>query len=615
MSTVWFVIGFLLLYISLIVVKKSERKQNIIIWCMVSFLATLCFHTFVAGILNLISISINLWTMGASDILCGVLLLREIKLRGVQEHFCRKIDLIAVFAVLVLAVSGAIKQFGLDLNMNYASADAATHFRLALEVMKSQKVEGLFFSSLNNGLFLSLFVPFVKATSLYHLFVFLDIVMYFVSGCIFYCAIADGIDGRFKGGLAVVLTCLYMYGYPRNNMLYGFNYLGMSISLILFLTLVVKFYLKREVKRGFVIPGIMVGCLALGVCYSLFVPVVYVSVCLAVSLGVWLKETDGYKKKIVNLVIENLKIFVIPCVLVLIYSLIGYFGPAGSDTTISTGISSEGGIYRDLFSNFIFWIPFTIYGWYMMVKKKKNDLMIYYAVFLVMFMLILGIAGMYGYVSSYYFYKNYFFLSAVIFYLSFMGICFLLELDARYVLINIGVLFALGVATIFGIEGKIQSRNFLFSPSIKSQYYFDIYVTNNSLLENQENYSKEKMELYEYCYDNYSMKNNSKIVVCSSIYDLNIFRAITQRIGENDYIFWKYLSEEEIASTGIEEEIDIRAYAELLRKTEGSEKEIPFLIIDDTGEVINNLEKVQGLGVKTEYQNSEGVVGILEFNG
>ena len=613
MSTAWFVICFLVLYISLIGFRKSDRKQNVIVWCVTSFMVVLCYHVLIAGVFNLVNIPINLWSIGLADILGGVLLIRQIKLYGIQLYFCRKIDFIVLSVLLVLAIIGSVNQFGADLNLNYASIDATTHFRFALQVMKTQKVEGLFFSALNNALFLSLFDPFIKATNLYHLFVLADIIMYYVSGCVFYSVIADRIDTRYKGGLAIVVTSLYMCGYPRNNMLYGFSYLGMSISLILYLAFVVKCYLNKEFKRRFVVFALMSGCAALGVCYSLFIPVVYVSVCMAISLGIWMEKDVEIKYKIKKIILENLKIFVLPCFLALIYSFIGFFGPAGSGNSISTGISAEGGIYRDLFSNFIFWIPFTLYGWYMLIKKRKNNLMAYYFVLIILFMLVLGIAGMKGYVSSYYFYKNHFFLSAVVFYLSFVGICYLMEKNCKYVLINIGVFLALGLTSILGIEEKIQKRNFLFVPVVKSQYYFDIYVTNNIILDNQEDYSQEKMKLYEYCFDNFPIDKNDKVVVCSTLYDLNVFRAVTQRIDDEDFVFWKYLSEEEQAE-GMKEEIDIEAYVEAYRDKEGNEDTIPFLVLDDAGELIDELDNLQGINVEVEYKNSQGAVGTLKYN-
>lgn len=613
MSTVWFVVSFSVLYVSLIELRKSERKQNVIIWCVISFIAVLCYHALVAGILNLVNIPINLWSVGLFNILGGLLLIRQIKLYGKQLFFCRKSDLVAICVLLALAIAGAINQFGTELNMNYASADAATHFRFALQVMKTQNVEGLFFSAVNNALFLSLFDPYVKATNLYHFFVLADIIMYYVSGCVFYSVIADRADTRCKEGLAILLASLYMCGYPRNNMLYGFNYLGMSISLILFLAFVVKCYLNKEFEGRFVVFTLILGCFALGVCYSLFIPVVYTSICAAVSLHIWLQKDVAIKNKITKLVLENLKIFILPCFLVLIYSFIGYFGPSGSENSISAGISAEGGIYRDLFSNFIFWIPFTLYGWYMLIKKRKNNLMVYYFILIILFMLVLGIAGMKGYVSSYYFYKNHFFLSAVVFYLSFVGICCLLEKDCKYVLINIGVFLSLGLITILGIEEKIQKRNYLFVPAVKSQYYFDVYVTDGIILDNQEDYSREKMKLYEYCFDNFPIEKNNKIIVCSTLYDLNIFRAVVQRVDDEDFVFWKYLSEEEQAE-GMKEEINIGAYVEAYRQIEGNEDEIPFLVVDDTGNLVGDLINLQGVNVEIKYQNSQGAVGTLKFN-
>lgn len=612
-QSIWFCIGALFLYFAIMYLKKIDEKQNGIIWLIMTGVIIMCYHAFVAGVLNLAKVPINLWSMGFCDIFLAIVLLCVSLRRGLsQTYYWRKIDVLVILLMFAVALLLGIRQFNLNLNLNYASVDGSTHYRIALEVLKKQKVEGMLFSSTNNALFLGIFVPFIKATRLYHIFVLLDIIMFFASGAVFYCTIAEKILGKWSGIIAVIISCLYMLGYPYNNLIFGFNYLGMSIMLAIYLIWSTRYYLTEKMEKNYSIILIALGCYSIGVCYSLFAPVAFIGVCIAIFFHNYGKRKSNEHGWLLNFVIDCLKVFLVPFILVAFYSVFGYFGEQGSDNSFSSGISREGGIYRDLYSNFIFWIPFVVYDIYLIIKRRINNLEIYYLSLMVIFMIVLGYGGMVGKVSSYYYYKTYFFMSAIVFLMSYDAMLYLIEKNKPFTLISIGTYLMCGIVAISGIEGKIQNRNYLFAPSTKYMCYFDIYCVNNILSENIEDYSDAKMDLYEFCSDEFPLEDYEQVIICSQLEDQNVFRGITQRLDENDYIFWKYLSESEAESLGIKDKPDFGAYFSQLQSNDKLKEEMPFVFLYSSKDLYDSLMDYKGEDIEILYQNPSGFVAIMK---
>lgn len=632
MGTVWFLAGFLILYLSIVCLKKSEKTQNLFSWCIMAVIIIMCYQAFIAAVMNLLKIPINLWTVGMGEIALGGYIWWNIyRKHQRQEYYFRKRDIGAALLLLIPVVLAAIHQFGTGLNINYASADGVTHFRMALKVIQNSRIEKMCFAPLNNALFIEIFMPFFKETQLFHVFILSDILMYYLAGITFYCAISVKKDTGWKWIFEVLISVFYMIGYPRNNLLYGFNYLGMSIMLALFLAWILYHYLYGSIYKNISIILLMLGCYSVGVCYSLFAPVVYFSVCMAVSVNIWSKRERGSWKWLKIFVADNLKIFLLPCILVFIYSFMGVFVPNESGAVISTGIAEagndiakEGGIYRDLFSNFIFWLPFAMFGIYDMLKRRMNDLMVYYALFLSIFILILGYKGMKLEVSSYYYYKNYFFLSAVIFYLAFYGISVLLVESKQFVLSSISVFLILGAATVFNLEGLIQGRNIMFAPSNKSGYYFDIYTVNYQIAEGLEDYAKDKIKLYEYFDKTFPRENSDNIIVCAQMVDTNIFCVVTQRLDRGQFIFWRDLSDAEKEAysyftesekRGIfikDDKIDFNEYYQVMQDNARLEDDMPFLYLYDSEEEYKDLMDLKGNDIEILYENTQGFVAIMK---
>ena len=92
-------------------------------------------------------------------------------------------------------------------------------------------------------------------------------------------------------------------------------------------------------------------------------------------------------------ILTSCAIFLVPCILGL-YFVYGSIFTNG--VTVANAINNEGGCYRELFSNFIFFIPVAILGYLMIIRKKENVLLEILTPLLVIFSIIIFIMVLKG---------------------------------------------------------------------------------------------------------------------------------------------------------------------------------------------------------------------------
>lgn len=530
-ATIFYSIAWLALASGFLFFKKTEKKVYLVTWLALSVLMTTCYQTFIAAILNTIGIPINIITMGIFDWIAALAFwFITIRKKEIQKYCFEKIDILfmAILA-FVMILFLMIHCAGRNLYINYGTIDPAAHLKAAVDVIENQCVNNMFYSALFNGLFLELFLPFRSMDYMYQPFVLSDILNWGMAGLMFYGMIRRYMNNRFAKIAGTILAVIYMYGYPLNSILYGFVYLGMGVTLILMLIELTTIYLKDEMNRWFIIVLLSLGCLALFECYVLFMPVTY----FALITCIFVKQHGMKKLFSLDTIVVCLSVFLIPCIIGLGYTYCGLFTDG---LTVSSAINEEGGIYRELYSNYLPFLPLALYEFYMQIKEKKNHIVNFIFIYLVVFMVGLFTLGMMGRVSSYYFYKTPFMLWAPLMLLCFLGACRVAQTMAGIV-VSYFVVW-LGVFCMFftGFEGKIQQVNSLFDISVKSGAYNDIFAYNYNLYV-QGGYAYEKMEIYHWVYDNLLEQGEDMVAICSWYQDDIWFQAITnQRLNGWDFV-------------------------------------------------------------------------------
>ena len=535
-ASVFFVVCYLVLAGGAYFYKKSEEKFYGITWIALIFLLIQCYHAFLAAILNVIHIPVNLITFGIFDLVAGAVFWFLIyKRKEKQQYIYGIIDLIVVVCLLIAVVWFAkIRYYGLDLCINYKTVDPAPRFREAMDFVNTQGISRMFYAQVVNGTMIELFAPFEQVDYYYRFYVLSDIVQLFVSGLMFFGAIRKYVKGKFLSVASVIVTMIFLLGYPLNSTIYGFTYLGMGITLVAMLWVLTDLFMEESINKNLNIFLLMLGCHAMFQCYALFMPITY----LAVIFAIFLKQQ---RKKILvskDTVLTCLAVFLFPCISGLWYTYMDVFVEDG--VSVGSAISAEGAIYRDLYSNFLPFLPLAVYGFYRLIKEKKNSFLTWFTPLFAAF--TFGMFAM-GYhnrsVSTYYFYKNYYVLWLVLLALGFYALAGLKKEALTMVSLYFGSWAFVLIMFLSGLETRIYNNNPLYVISAKGMQYNDLVCFNYNTMK-EPPYAEPRMAMAHFVYSNLIEGGaTQKPVPCAYNDDqFYWYEGVTdQRLS--DYMYWK----------------------------------------------------------------------------
>jgi len=534
-ASIFFAVGVGSLYGGMFFWKKTDKKISALQWLVILAIIVGCFHTLIAALFELIHIPINIISLASVDLLASLYFwYRILKNKEFQKYEWKIID--TIFVVLVLAgMAYLIKAHyaGTALRMNYASIDAGVHFKTALYTVNSQHVYGMFYDMVWNATFIEFFGAFSTPAQFYHWYVLADVVNLALAMSMFYSVIRHWMKDLFTSVVGIVLSVIYVITYPLNVTLFGFTYLGMSITIIGILILLVEFYLKDYLPKWFAIVSLMLGCLGVFETYVLFAPVVY----FAVIFCIFRKQFKNKQLISKKTVFTCLAVFLIPCIL-------GFWFVYGSiftgGVTVSNAINNEGGCYRELFSNFIFFIPVAILGYIMLIKKKESSLLVFLTPFLMFFTLAIFMMVLQGKASTYYYYKLYYPIWLVIMVLNYYGILWVSK-ETKILSSSIwGIWIILFALFSNNIESRLQTKNPNILSEVKSVHYMDIMNFNKTYFYLPP-YDENRVNLYNWSYDHVLSQEKSKVVGVIRYEDNFWFQNITgQNFDDWDFYNMNY---------------------------------------------------------------------------
>ena len=490
-----FIIAYGFLYISLFFFKKSERKLNGMTWFVINIIFTFWINAFFAGIMNLICIPLNLVTFSVVYLILGVfniLLARKI---GWQQYDWKLSDVFSLGTILVCATWLGVKQHTLAFRVSYFTSDPAVHFKQARHILEAGTIEdGMYYAQLNNALILNAASSFFNSFQYYKLFVIIDIIMLIISGWIFYAVLREKIKNKKSVLILLIMALIYMIGYPLNNKLFGFVYLGMAVTIIAVIIYLLDALLTEKITEQVCLVGLMLGCYSLVVCYMLFAPFVYCMVLLVLVIR--------YKKAIISKrgILKCLEVFALPCILGIYYCYFNYFKT--QNIKVSDAIAANGAIYGEVYCNFVFFLPIVIYMLIRYIKKKEHfELLIFFAGFLsAMALMLILVFG--NRTSFYYYYKVQYAMWLVVCMITYEGIVYMLQKDRSVLLSYISVLAMLLVCWLGGFNQKIVDKEREMGYSDRSATYFTvgfgIFDYNFANLNLNYQYNDDKMKLYKY---------------------------------------------------------------------------------------------------------------------
>ena len=530
---IFYLLSFLLLFITIILFKKTNKTINIITSIVLTIALIFCLNMLLVFVLYYLNIPSTLFVLSTIYLIISLIIYyfiickRNIKgTKQIQKYYFNKTDLIYLIFLFLICIVVGIKRFNNFNSINYNTVDPAVHYRMALKYSEvnslldsKNSIDNVYTdfnrsmtgSYVNGGIFINVFKnidPYI-AFMLYNTFIlFLSASLFFITGLEF-CKNKNKL-------LIFILTLFYIFGYPLCEYLFGFCYLGIGVFIINLIILIIHFFETNDSEKNnldkFLIFNLALFNYCLYFSYYLFVPFIYLAEGLYFIYKLIKKEYTF--KQFVLIFIFTL---ILPFIIGTCYFLLpGFFNKGASDIS---AITSEGAIYRNLLSNFypsaILIILYLLYK----IKMKKinfNLILIFTFLFGIVLLLILGLNFQ---ISSYYFYKFYY----VIWLIIFITILRILSLKNSSILIWSWVIFVSMILfiTMFNIENKITNINALFNDSNKSSSLVDIYKYNGIvILRSNSIYNKEELELIKY-YEKNNVKCKNKNTEIPVLADYN----------------------------------------------------------------------------------------------
>jgi len=339
--------------------------------------------------------------------------------------------------------------------------------------------------------------PLFSGVFVYKSFIIKEIFNFFISGGVLYSCVKNYMTTRFSKVVCSFLIIVLTLGYPYNNLLFGFVYLGQTVSIVCSLFFFVNLYLSDKIKPGWGILCMSVLCVGMGVGYTLFIPPVFIALFICILFKNKELLLSKNVKSIIKLAGIELLVFFPATAIILGYVILG-----PKESALGVGdLVNEGYIYRNLFFDFVLLIPFAMNAVYQSFKTKKFNLFSFLAPALLIYCAIIFGGVLTGRVSTYYYYKlNY--LNWVV--LGVLGIWSVSDLSRviKSYLVSFGIVWiCIGLFWVSGIDMKLYQKNILYNPFPASDTTYKIYSFNYEKTKNISVIDKGLVELCQYIYN------------------------------------------------------------------------------------------------------------------
>ena len=413
-----YILTTIILILSFLFVKKSEEKQNLIEWIILSIISYLGYNIAVCMIFGAIGIHTNLIFLSIINIIVSVILCYMIfKGKKQQEFYLEKKNVVSVIFILLITVFVGIAQYKPgDYSVATASVDGPMHYSAAIHfaddmiiLSKIDNKTGYNFLTMQTGAYINNGIQMKVMRSIFGenakdfiTFKYFEMEIFTLCALSLFMCVAKKTDTVYKTIIAMTITCIYVFAYPYTSLLYGFSYLGVGIVFCTSFYFLSTIYRKIDYKYWIILAALS----GIGIIFSycLFVPAMYAFMCITV----FVKEESNRKILKKQTIITFIVLFTIT-VLSILYLVLPTFLVA-SQNKLTDAIGFDGGIYKGFYIDFIFYVPFIISFIYKGIKNKKcTSIMIAFIVMCVQWGLTL-VGLLVGKVSAYYYYKIYYIL-------------------------------------------------------------------------------------------------------------------------------------------------------------------------------------------------------------
>ncbi len=490
---------FLLCLAGMIFYPKTEKKINGWKAAVMGTMAVFCYLALAAFFYDKIGIRVGLLSLAVSLAIADIAFLAGmIWKKKVQKVFWRFSDLVCMIglAVLVLWVSDHL--FTGELRLSYMNTDPANHFRKAMRILDTGKLEGIYFASLIDELFIEAASPLLERVFYYKAFILADICMHILEIWMIYMLILTVSEKKPVRILAPIFAAGYFWGYPAYSyMTGGFVHWGIGVMILIFLVYALLLFERQRELRGLLSVLLVLGAYANSCCNKLFVPVNYLAffVVLFYFLG---RERRN---------VRHLRYFWAVAAGVAVAAagaaifFLNYWG--GSVDRMFAYVQVDGAMYRSMYADLIFFLPALFYVFYMAFRKKECSCI----PGLMSICMILCAIAMYilfynGKMSGYYYYKIYYNLWLSGWILAVQALDVLTEQKQLVVFFSYaGLMVMIGWITFSSYDRVMWVHNPHYTGSYGTQIVFTLYRYNmDTMAEDFEQYriSDKMLDVFNY---------------------------------------------------------------------------------------------------------------------
>lgn len=423
MIGIFYVLTVFIMLACFILTKKSDKKVNLINWCILSVIAYFAFNIMVCMIFGNLNIKTNLIFLSIINLLVSAGLGFKIyKDKKIQTFETRIKDFIGVIICAVIICYIAVDQYvPLSNTVANASVDICNHYLAAVKfadnsiiLSKIDNKTGYNLKTMQTGAYINTGIALNVARSVipsfkdYQTFKTFELGILFINILAFYMLISEKIKSNKDFVIGMIFLTLYGFAYPYTSLLYGFSYLSMSIAFASGLFYMAKLYGQREVNYCFILSLIVLMGIGIIFSYCLFVPALFSFICIYA----FVKDLEKKEEKSILKIFKKSTLILTGILLIVTFLAILYLVvPTITDSDqnkLTDAIGFVGGCYESLYQDFLFYIPFVAIFVYKTIKEKKLNYQSL-ALALVLLHTAICLAGLVkGIISSYYYYKIYY---------------------------------------------------------------------------------------------------------------------------------------------------------------------------------------------------------------
>lgn len=482
-----------------LLLPKYKEEKNIWSGLITATMVYECYLCLSAGIMLVVHIPVDIYTISIWNLLTVAgMIVYMCRIKKIQRYYIKLWDTIFLAVVAGIIAYLMVDRFTVDMKIIFQTIDPSAHLITTMDFVNRKAVGGMYVSQMINGLMIEALGNIFTNEFVYKSYIIQYGLNFFMAAAVFWAVIERYNKNIVIKILGYVVTIAYVLGYPYNDMLYGFTYLQMTVTLICYMILLMQDYLQAEGKRHFWMVIMSMSCLAVSVGYTLFAPPVYVAV-LICMLYKNHKEKVSLRKQIIYV----LEVFLVPSMITL-YSIFVAAQVGDHPSYYNTAsLVAEGEAYRNLYSDFLLFSIPAIYGIIATYKKRKVTFLSFFVPIFGLYYIGIGALMMLDRMSTYYFYKLNYVVWMLVLILFLSGMDEIYQLKRSMFGIILGGIVLLSVIYTSGIESVLNSSERQYLPYADSGTFFRVYTCNKEFRKNPAPKSDSLVEICGIVDENY----------------------------------------------------------------------------------------------------------------